>query len=281
MRTAGHHADRKRQEAGKKVHSFLNDVSRCSGYCKTGAWVPSFPVCAADLQAEDEQEKIGPDAVKEEAPAAGAPTEPARPAAAANEVGGVHEENKQEGEESVPLPADPTGEEVKDSGTKAVDEVEAAGKETAEGEEQKGAEGGPARERDATEGPDTKGGAAKEVDGGPTDDGSKDGGAGAGDDDGLVVCYLKPEGSVSHRLLVNCGVLPLPLDKAKEVIPEFKPVSSPAELQDVVVGNGKTQSQLSVAASEVRSLRELRSVQVRRAASVSVVAELLWPSKGK
>ncbi|PHJ24330.1 hypothetical protein CSUI_001822 [Cystoisospora suis] len=191
--------------------------------------------------AEDEQGRGEEGVAKEETPAAAAPTETERPVVAANEGEGAPEEDKQEVETvSKEGSKDTGGNEAEHGGAKAVDEGDGAKKETAEDE--KGTGDADARER-GTHGKDAEEGAVKdthekEVDGGPGNDNGKEEGANGGDDDRLVVCYLTPGGSVSHRLLVNCGVLPLPLDKAKELIPEFRPVDRPAELQGVVAENG-------------------------------------------
>ncbi|CBZ53440.1 conserved hypothetical protein [Neospora caninum Liverpool] len=54
----------------------------------------------------------------------------------------------------------------------------------------------------------------------------------------IVVKFLGPECSVSHRLLATCGILPLSLDKAKELIPEDKQVNNVDEIKTIVTEAG-------------------------------------------
>ncbi|KEP63685.1 UNVERIFIED_CONTAM: hypothetical protein HHA_232280 [Hammondia hammondi] len=54
----------------------------------------------------------------------------------------------------------------------------------------------------------------------------------------VLVQYLGPESSVPHRLLATCGILPLPLDKAKELIEEGKVVDNVEEIKTIVTEAG-------------------------------------------
>lgn len=54
----------------------------------------------------------------------------------------------------------------------------------------------------------------------------------------MYVQYLEAKASFSYRLLDRCGILPVPTEKAKEIIPPWSKVESTESLRKMVVGAG-------------------------------------------